>query len=513
MSNRYDMIVIGAGLNGLTAATLMAKRGRKVLVVEKRPVAGGLAAGEEFHPGYRSSGVLHDTSGLRPWAVDALDLKRHGLKIRKEEVPVFIPQASGRGLLLWRNAQRAEEELGPLSPPDVKAYKDYRAFIGRMTPFLSKVFDEFPPDVTTMSFPGLWDILKKAVSLRMLGKADMMEMLRIGPMCVADWLNEWFKNDLLKATLAAPAIHHSFTGPWSPGTNANLLLAEAFAQNPVEGGPAALAKAVEAAAKAAGVEIQLNAEVRRVDIKDGKVRGVTLANGTVTLAEKVAAGCDPKQLFLNLVDPTLLTMAFEANIRNIRARGTTAKVNLALTGYPELVGRPSLKAELIRTGEFFDYQERAFDAVKYRRMSDAPILDIYVPTVETPALAPAGGHVMQILVHFVPHALEGGWTEAARERLAETTLNTLSQYMPNVRSLIAGKQVLTPADLESRYNLSGGHMLHGEHAADQLLVRPTPECSRYATPFEGLYLVGGGAHPGGGLTCAPGGLAARAMIG
>lgn len=510
-SGRYDLIVIGAGHNGLTTAALLAKRGKKVLVLEKRNVLGGLAGSEEFHPGFKTAGVLNDTTGLRPWVVEQLDLARHGLKFRQEDVPVFNPAEKGRGLLLWRDPRRAEEEIAPLSAKDAKAYAKYRAFVERITPFLAKVFDDFPPDVVGMSFPGLWDLMKKGLSLRMLGKADMMEVLRIAPMCVADWLNEWFESDLLKATLAGPSIYSSFTGPWSPGTNANLLLAETFNRRPVEGGPQALVKALVAACKAHGVEMHTGVEVAKVNLLNGRAMSVTLTDGTTVEADKIAAACDPKQLFLKLVEPTALTQGFENNIRTFRARGTTAKITLALKALPAWRDRPSLKAEYIRTGNYFDEMERAFDAVKYREMSERPLLDMYLPTLEAPELAPSGEHVLSILAHFAPHELKGGWTDARREELYGKVLSTLEVYAPGITGSIVGKQVLTPADLERSFNLSGGHVFHGEHAADQLLVRPTPECSRYATPFEGLYLCGSGAHPGGGITCAPGAFAAQVL--
>lgn len=510
----YDLVVIGAGVNGLVAATIAAKKGKKVLVVDKRPEAGGLAAGYEFLPGFKSPGILHDSTALRPWIVEQLELKKHGLKIRTDDAPIFAPEKNGKGLLLWRDPQRAAEEIAPRSAKDATRYKEYRAFLTTITPFLGRVFDEFPPEIATMSLPGLWDLMKKAVSLRLLGKDDMMEILRIGPMCVADWLNEWFENDLLKAMIAGPSIYNSFTGPWSPGTNANLLLAEAFSYRPVVGGPQALVTALLSAANAAGVALRLGATVEALSFaKVDQVDGVVLESGELVKATHVAAAIDPKQLFLKLVPPAYLTHNFEHNVVNIRARGTTAKVHLAMNGLPQWRERPNLKAEYIRTGEYFDQMERAFDAVKYRKMSDEPLLDIYVPTLEVPEMAPPGKHVLSILVHFAPHKLDAGWSAEMNAELLKRTLAALDAYAPGASGLVLGSEVLSPVDLEQRFNLTGGHLFHGEHATDQLLVRPTPECSRYATPFKSLFLIGGGAHPGGGITGAPGALAAKMVLG
>lgn len=512
MSTPYDLIVIGAGHNGLVAATLAARGGRRVLVVEKRATVGGLCAGEEFHPGFRHAGIHHDTSSLRASVVEELELVKHGLRLRADEAPVFAPEEKGRGVLVWRSPKRLAEELAPRSQRDLKAYEQYRATVERFAPVVRKVFDDFPTDVTSLSVSSLWDLMRKAVSLRMLGKADMMEVLRVAPMCVADWLNEFFEDKLLKACLAGPALYNTYCGPWSPGSALNLLVAECLAARPVAGGPQALVKALAKAASAAGVEIRTGEPVKRVDVENGRVRGVTLEGGATLAAAKIGAAVDPKALFLELVAPGCTSMQFQSNVQNIRARGTAAKVHLAVHKYPEWRERPSLKAEYVRTGEFFDQMERAFDAVKYRRISDEPILDIYVPTLEAPELAPAGQHVLSILVSFVPYQLDGGWTEERRQEVYDKVVGQLEKYAPGIAPTIVGKEVLSPKDLEERYGLWGGHLHHGEHAADQLLMRPTPECARYATPVEGLFLVGSGAHPGGGVTGAPGAFAARAML-
>ena len=512
-AGRYDTIVLGAGHNGLVLATLLAKRGQKVLVVEKTATFGGLAAGTEFHPGFWSPGIFHDTSALRSDVVERLKLRAFGLRIRPEAAPVFAASASGPGLILRRDPRAAAAEIGAHSTKDAGRYADYHAFIARIAPILRNVFDAVPPDVQAMSFPGLWELLKSATELRRLGKRDMMEFLRIGPMCVADWLNEWFESDILKSALAAPAIHHTFTGPWSPGSNANLLLAEAFANPEVIGGPQAFAKALVAAAEKEGVLLRASAEVKEVVVAQGAVTGVVLTSGEILPTRRVAAACDPKQLFLKLLSPAGVSSRLAAGAAAIRARGTTAKLHLALSRRPELGSRPDLKADYVRTTGTFDEMERAFDAVKYREVSSEPTFDIYFPTDEAPELAPKDRHVMSVLIHFVPHHPDGGWTPAKKEALYTRALAGLERHYPGLSKAVLAHELLTPADLEARFNLSGGHLHHGEHAADQLLVRPTLDCARYATPIAGLFLCGSGSHPGGGITGAPGALAARVMGG
>jgi len=340
----------------------------------------------------------------------------------------------------------------------------------------------------------------------------MMELFRIGPMCVADWLREWFESDRLQALLAGPAVYGGFTGPWSPGTNTNLLLSEAFTTPGVRGGAPAFVAALEKAALAAGVEIRTAAQVKSLEVADQEVRGVLLDSGENIESSLVAGACDPKHLLLDLLPPTHLSLRLEHGITHFRARGTTAKVYLALSGYPAFACRPELRPERIRIAEGIDPLERAFDPVKYRRFGDELALDIRVPTVRTPELAPNGHQVFSIGTHFVPYELEGGWNQASRDQLLETVLKRLEAYVPDIRASVLGSEVLSPADLESRFGVINGHIHHGEHGLDQIFVRPTPECARYATPIRGLYLCGGGSYPGGGITGGPGALGAQRML-
>jgi phytoene dehydrogenase-like protein len=511
----FDVIVIGAGHNGLATAAILAKAGRKVLVLERRDVVGGMCAGEEFHPGYRSAGLLHDTNQIRPGLIDALRLSEHGLEMAPA-TPVLIPEEKGVGLFLTADEDATAKEIaGVCGEHDAAGWRRYRAFLAGARRVIEPLLNEIPPDLSrigTLESGSVQALLKSGWALRRLGASEMAELLRVPPMCVADWLNEFFAHDLVKGALAHAAIEGTWAGPWSPGTAANLLLLECTAGGSVRGGASAFVAALERAARAAGVEIRTGAEVRSIQIQRGVATGVVLANGEQIAAGKIAASCDPRTLFLDLIARATLPLAFEHRVEVIRARGTSAKVHLALKRRLEFGSRPGERIERARTSASLDDLERAFDAVKYRRASERPLLDIFVPTVSRPDLAPADTDVVSILVHFAPHDLEGGWTDAARERLGDAVVAELARVAPGVRSAVAGREVLTPADIAERYGVSGGHIHHAEHALDQLVIRPTIETMRYATPVANLFLCGSGSHPGGGLTGAPGALAAAAIL-
>jgi phytoene dehydrogenase-like protein len=510
-SGAYDAIVIGAGHNGLTAACMLAKGGRRVLVVERRDTAGGLCAGEEFHPGYHTAGLLHDTTGVRKWVVDALSLHEHGLSYAGGAFEVFAPQREGRGLLVSQDPGMSAGEIGVHSSKDAERYRAFLAFIGKVRGVVSDVMNEVPADWIDFGAGGVSTMFRQAMAIRRLGKRDMIELVRVMPMCVADWLNYWFESELLKSSLAAPAILGGWCGPWSPGTATNLLLWQCLAGYPVAGGPAAVAFALERAAKHLGVEIRTSAAVERIRVGKTRVKGIRLEDGDEIDAATVLASCDPKTTFLGLIEPHRISPKLEGRMRSWRTRGTTAKVNLALNKPLEFAGRPGEVFEYARTGEELDRMERAFDPVKYRERPEHPFLDIFVPSVSRPELAPDGHAVASILVHFVPYEYDAGWTDDEREKLGDAVVAELESYAPGVSQSIVAREVLTPLDIENRYGASGGHIYHGEHGLDQIAVRPSPETSRYATPVEGLYLCGAGAHPGGGVSCAPGALATRVI--
>jgi phytoene dehydrogenase-like protein len=507
------VVIIGAGHNGLVAGLTLAKSGRKVTIVEQRADVGGLCAATEFFPGYRVPGLLHDTTGVRREITDALGLSRFGLAFESEAPSILAAHSSHKGAVLHAEAKRSHDELEALHKGDGDGYGAWRDFLSRIRGFIAQVLSQKPPLMKPDSLAELWSLGKTGLGLRMLGKPDMLELMRVAPMCAADWLQESFGDPLISAALAAPAATGSYFGPWSAGSAASLLLYETVRGPEVKGGPAALTEALRKAFEAAGGEIRLEAKATRIGLSGGGVSAVELANGTTLEATRVLATCDPKRTLLDLVEPGTLPLAVEEQIAAVRMRGTTVKVNLALDGPLTFRDREGERHARAVVSDHVDDIERAFDAAKYRTCSEKPHLDVSIPSVNDPSLAPEGKDVVSILAHAAPYDLEGGWNGDITTRFGDAVVEALENVAPGTKRRILGREILSPVDLEKSYGLTGGHIHHGEHALDQLLfMRPTPALARYKTPIQGLYLGGSGSHPGGGVTCQPGALAARAIL-
>ena len=509
----FDAIVIGAGPNGLAAAARLAAGGRKVVVLERAEEPGGLSAKHEFHAGYSVPGLLHDEALVPRSIAEKLGLTSQGLAFRRPPA-TYIAEENGPGILLPGDPAGAVDAIGKRSQHDAQSYQRLRAFLDRITPLLGGVLTEVPPPLAPGSAGDVWQLARRGLALWKISRHDLLELARVAPMCVADFLNERFQTPLLVEALAAPAVASTFSGPWSAGTTTNFLLRECSGGEAIEGGPPALVKALLAAARAAGAELRTGAEVQRIRLDRGKVVGITLGSGETIDAPVVLSSADPKRTMLGLLAPGTLPLKIEEQFHRLRSRGTAAKVHLALSGPLELAGSDGRLDEAIRIGGgHVDDLERAFDAIKYRRFSDHPHLEVHVPTVADPSLAPAGHHVVSILASFAPYGLDGGWTAEARERLGEAVISVLERHAPDVRRRIVASELLTPADLETRFALTGGQLHHGELALDQLLVmRPAPSAARYRTSVPGLFLGGSGSHPGGGVRPTAGLLAAEAVL-
>jgi phytoene dehydrogenase-like protein len=523
----YDAIVIGAGHNGLTAAAYLARSGMRVIVLEARDRVGGATVTEELAPGVRVPALAHTVGRLRPSVAKELELARHGLALVAPEVRVFAPQDDGRAVTLWADLGRTVDALRAWSDDDATSYVEFDRRVRTLGRFLADLGDEAPPEIRSPGFGDALLGLRLGRSFRGLGRYDGRTILRVLAMAVADFVAESFATEPVRATLAWRGVRYTAMGPWSAGTT-QALLADAAGNDGgaagetvfARGGPSALAEALASAARAAGAEIRTAARVIAVTTADGAVTGVALASGEEIAAPTVVSGLDPKQLLRDLVDPVTLGPALRWRADNIRTPGTLAKVNLVLDGlpaFPAAAGDARLLRGRIQVGTTsIDAVERAFDASKYGRLSDSPVLEATIPSLVDPSLvadAREGTHVMSVLMQWVPTVPADGDWASRREEAGDLAIRTLEGVAPGIGARVTARQVLTPADLEREYGLTGGHPLHAEPALDSFFLwRPLLGWARYRMPVDGLYLAGSGAHPGGGVTGAPGRNAAREVL-
>ncbi|HLB93161.1 MAG TPA: NAD(P)/FAD-dependent oxidoreductase [Terriglobales bacterium] len=515
-----DVIIVGGGHNGLVTAFYLAKAGFKPLVLERRAQVGGAAITEEFHSGFRCSTLAHNAGPLRADIVRDMQLEKHGLKFTTPEVNTVSLLPDGRALVLYSDAKRAAGEIAQWSQKDAASYADFGAALGKIGKVIGEALALTPPNIDSPSSGDLWGMLKTGRSIRNLGKKDLYRVLRWGPMAAADLVAEFFDTEPLRATIAARGIFGTFLGPWSAGSALVLLLRAAADPSPAgsiqfpAGGTGAITQAMAAAARQAGVEIRTDAEIAEIRVKDGVATGVVLASGEEISARAVVSNADPKRTLMRLVDPAHLSPDFIQKIKNYRCMGTAAKVNLALSALPEFTALKGKSDGLLRgriqISPEIDYLERAFDESKYGNFSRQPYLEMTIPSLADPSLAPAGQHVMSVYMQYAPYTLKNSDWESQRKALGETVVKAMAQYAPNLPQVILRHQIITPKDLEETYGLTGGHIFHGELALDQFFtMRPLLDWARYGTPIERLYLCGSGTHPGTGLTGGSGANAAR----
>lgn len=522
-AGEWDAVVIGAGHNGLVTAAYLAQAGHRVLVLERRARVGGAAATTELAPGARVPTLAHTVGRLRRSVVDDLKLKSHGLSLIGPDVRAFAPSPDGRAITLWADPQRTAAELrdgsASSAAADAAGYVAFDGLVRSIGKFLAELGRMTPPDIAD---PGLGDALaglKLGRSFRGLGTSGVRTITRILPMAVADLVAEWFASDALRAAVAWRGVRYTAMGPWSAGTAAVLLMDSAgndagaagetvFAR----GGPGALSDALAAAVQAAGGEIRTDAEVSAITSHDGRATGVVLAEGDEITARAVVSGLDPKKTLVDLVDPVAIGPSLGWRAGNYRTPGVVAKVNLVLDGTPTFPAAgddpgPRLRGRILVTPGI-DAMERAFDASKYGRISDEPIIEATIPSLADPSLvagAAPGTQVMSVIAQYAPYALRDGDWDERREALGDAVIARLDEVAPGIGGSIRARQVLTPLDLERDYGLTGGHPLHGEPSLDQFFLwRPLLGHARYRVALDGLYLCGSGAHPGGGVTGGPG---------
>ncbi len=518
----WDAIIVGGGHNGLVAAAYLARAGKRVLVLERRHLVGGAAVTEEIFPGYKFSVFSYVVSLLRPEIIRDLNLPGHGLQVLPLE-STLTPLPNGDYLASWADHDATRRELLRHSPVDAEAYDEFGRLMHHMAMAVRPILGMIPPDPTSLSPKELLSLARLGRHFSGIGEEHFHALFKLMTMSAADFLDEWFECEPLKATKSASGIIGTFLGPRSPGTAYVLLhhymgeIDGAFrAWGFAKGGTGAISEAIASAARGFGAEIRTNAPVAQVLVRDGRATGVVLENGDELQASIVVSGLDPKQTFTRLVDPAQLPGDLVESIRRYKFRGSSGKVNLALDGLPDFTCMPGNGPHLrgaISISPSIDYIERAYDDAKYGEFSRKPYMDIIIPSMIDPGMAPPGKHVMSIFVQYAPYNLNGGWTPERREAFGDTVIDTLAEYAPNLRSIIRHRQVITPHEIEATTGLTEGNIFQGELALHQLFfLRPAPAWSRYTTPIRSYYQCGAGTHPGGGIMGASGRLAALEIL-
>jgi phytoene dehydrogenase-like protein len=523
MPRPYDAVVIGAGHNGLVCAAYLARAGKRVLVLERSEHIGGAARSEEVFPGFKFSVFSYVVSLLRPEIIRDLDLPRHGLHILPLE-STLTPLSNGDYLAQWGDHDQNRRELARHSLRDAEAYDEFGRLMYQMARAVKPFLGMTPPDPTSLAPSDLIGFARMAKNLRGLGAAQFHALHKLLTMSSADYLEEWFETEGLKATKSASGIIGTFQGPRSPGTAYVLLhhymgeidgvfRAWGFAK----GGNGSVSAAIAGAARALGVEIRTVAPVERVLVRNGRASGVVLEGGDEIPAQLVVSSADPRRTFMRLVGREHLPPDFVDGIERFKFRGSSGKVNLALSELPNFTCLPGDGPHLrgaISVSPSIDYLERAYDDAKYGEVSRRPYMDIVIPSMIDPGMAPPGRHVMSIFVQYVPYNVNGGWTDAKREAFGDTVVDTLSEHAPNLKAAILHRQVITPADIECMVGLTEGNIFQGELALSQMFfLRPVPGWAKYRTPVRGLYQCGSGTHPGGGVMGASGRNSALTILG
>ena len=539
MTRACDAVVISGDPDALVAATVLAGAGAKVMVLAAEAELGGAFREIEFAPGFRAAPLAPDLGYVAPEVLRAAGLGHLVREAAREAPPAaglaavtsdptIVALGDGEPLLIHRSVERAAEALKRLSPRDAQRWPEFVGRVDRLCGFLAELYRRPPPRIDGGTLEDFFALVSLGRRYRSLGRTEMIELLRTMPMPVADWLDDWFESEPLKGALAALAVTDVCQGPLSGGTAFTFLHRHVGAQRGVIGerlrlkaGPGALVGALEERARAAGVVIETDAAVHRLIVREGRIAGVRLASGEEIHCRLAISGLDPYRSLLELLDPVYLDPDLIHAIRHVRYRGVTTKVLLALDGLPDVpagLSAESLAGSLL-IAPSVRYVERAYDATKYGRCSDAPVVTIHFPSITRPGLAPAGRHVAILHVQFTPYRLrssdeggEGSWEEI-RDRVADRAISLVERHIPGFTARILARSVLTPVDLEARFGLREGAVSQGEMMLDQILfMRPVPGWSRHAMPVPGLYLCGAGTHPGAGIAGLSGYLAGRSAL-
>jgi phytoene dehydrogenase-like protein len=522
MTQHYDVIVIGGGHNGLVNAAYLAKAGKKVVVLERRHVLGGAAVTEEIIPGFLFSECSYVVSLLRPEIIRELDLPRHGLEILPLD-GTFSPMPDGNHLWRMNDHAKSIREIRRHSRLDAEAYDEFSKMMTPMCRFVKPMLSMIPPDPTTLNPRDLKQLHFMMQRFRELSSDERYTLIQLMTMSSADFLDQWFETDVLKATMSASGIIGTFLGIRSPGTAYVLLhhymgeIDGAFRSwGFSRGGTGAISNAIAAAAREAGVEIRTKAPVGKIVVKNGRAAGVMLQSGEELSANVVSSSVDPHLTFEKFLEPSELPADFLEGVRRYKFRGSSGKVNIALNGLPEFKSIPGNGAHLrgaISISPSMEYMERAYDDAKYGHFSRRPYIDMVIPSLTDPSVAPPGKHVLSCFVQYAPYKLAEGTWDDQREAFGDNVIDTIAEYAPNIKEIIVGRQILTPLDLEREFGLTQGNIFQGELSLEQLFfLRPVAGWAYYRTPVDNLYMCGSATHPGGGIMGANGRIASQVIL-
>ena len=520
MAKRIDAVVIGAGHNGLVAAGYLAKAHKRVVVVERAERTGGILRGSEPAPGFRAPGLVHTVGRLRASVIKDLKLEAFGFSTVSPAARMHAPMPDGSSVTFWGDAARTAEELRARSAHDAGAYPGFDQKVRAIASFLAYVQVAIPPDPKSPSLTDAIMGLKLGKAFRDLGARTGREAIRALPMAVADLVQEVFDEEAVRGPLATRGVLYTAMGAWATGT-AQVFLHDSAGTDGgaagtavfARGGTDAVADALEASARALGVDVRTGAEVVAIRTRSSRAVGVALADGTEVDAPLIVSAVDPKRT-MRLLDPVAIGPTMVWRGENLRQQGATARVNFALGALPSFHGGDAERlAGRTVIGPSIDDVERAMDAVKYGRLSEEPILEVTIPSLTDPSSAPEGEHVMSVVFQAAPRTLRDGEWSNERDRVGEIAVKTLEAFAPGFGELVEALEVITPADMEERYGLTGGHVQHAEPALDQFFAwRPMLGEARYRFLVDGLYLCGSGAHPGGGITGGPGANAVKQIL-
>ena len=522
MQQSYDVVVIGGGHNGLVNAAYLAKAGKKVLVLERRGVLGGAAVTEEIVPGFLFSECSYVVSLLRPEIIRELNLPHYGLEILPLD-GTFSPMLNGDYLWRVNDHAKTQREIRRHSRLDAEAYDEFSKMMTPMCRFVKPMLSMIPPDPTTLNPKDLKQLHFMLQRFRELSSDERYTLIQLMTMSAADFLDQWFETDALKATMSASGIIGTFLGIRSPGTAYVLLhhymgeIDGAFRSwGFSRGGTGAISNAIAAAARELGVEIRTNAPVAKILNKNGRVTGVVLQSGEEIRCNVISSSVDPHHTFLSFMDAKDLPSDFLDSVKRYKFRGSSGKVNIALSALPNFKVLPGVGAHhrgAISISPGMEYMERAYDDAKYGRYSQRPYIDMVIPSLTDPSVAPPGKHVLSCFVQYAPYKLAQGTWDDHREAFGNNVINTIAEHAPNIKDIIIDKQVLTPLDLEREFGLTQGNIFQGELSLEQLFfLRPVPGWAYYRTPIDNLYMCGSATHPGGGIMGANGRIASQVIL-